>query len=64
MESIRASNLIDVTHIDNDKIVTTSFVKDVPKITRYSVRMLGDTLNEMKIKMITDANYKPHITVL
>lgn len=37
MENIHASNMFDITHIDVNK-TTTSFIKDAPKISRYTVR--------------------------
>lgn len=39
MQSIRAPDLIDATRIDTEKSITaTNFVKDAPKITKYTVR--------------------------
>lgn len=40
MEEIHASSLVDAMRIDSDK-TTTSFVKEAPKIMRYSVRNQG-----------------------
>ncbi|XP_012228663.1 arylalkylamine N-acetyltransferase 1-like isoform X2 [Linepithema humile] len=45
MENTRPSNLIDLTRIDNNKTIATSFVKDVPKITRYSLADSADGTN-------------------
>lgn len=42
MQSIRATNLIDATRIDK---TATSFVKDAPKITRYSLADSADGSN-------------------
>lgn len=37
MENIRASNRVDAIRIDSDKATTTSFVKNAPRIARYSL---------------------------
>ncbi|KYN39137.1 hypothetical protein ALC56_06563 [Trachymyrmex septentrionalis] len=41
MENVRASNRVNAIRIDNDK-TTTNFIKDAPKITRYSLADLAD----------------------
>lgn len=45
MENIRTSNLLGATRIDSDKITATTFVKDAPKITRYSLADSADGTN-------------------
>ncbi|KAH0944768.1 hypothetical protein HN011_009652 [Eciton burchellii] len=45
MENVRVPNPIDATRIDSDKINATSFVKNVPKITRYSLADSADESN-------------------
>lgn len=44
MDNVRATNQVDAIRIDSDK-TTTSFAKDAPKITRYSLADSADGSN-------------------